>query len=55
MKYTIIFLNKTVVYTDWYDYENNWNADFHYCIINNISHQYTHDGKEWIDIEDDHL
>lgn len=55
MRYTIILQNKTVAYTDWFDYDNNWNDDFHFVIINNISHQYTTNGKDWIDIQDDHL
>lgn len=55
MRYTIIFKVGAVAYTDYYDYNHNWNEDFHFMIINNISHQYTTNGKDWIDIEDDHL
>ena len=55
MRYTIIFQDKTVAYTDWFDADNNWNDDIHFVIINNISHQYTTNGKDWIDIQDDHL
>lgn len=55
MRYTIIFSEGTVAYTDYYEYNNNWDGIFHFMIINNISHQYTTNGKDWIDIEDDHL
>lgn len=51
MKYTVIFKDKTVFYTD---NENSRHQGF-FIIINNISHQYTTDGVNWIDIQDDHL
>lgn len=49
MTYTVILQDKTVFYTD----EYKW-ADY-FLIINNISHQYSTNGNDWIDIEDDHL
>jgi hypothetical protein len=55
MKYTIILQDKTVFHTDWYDYENNWTDENCFMILNNISCQYSTNGKDWIDIEDDHL
>lgn len=55
MRYTIIFKDKKVWHTNWFDYENNWNPEFHFLVINNFSNQYTTNGWEWIDVEDDHL
>jgi hypothetical protein len=54
MTYTVILKDKTVLYTDWYDHKVNWNEDY-FLIINNVSNQYSKNGLDWIDIEDDHL
>jgi len=55
MRYTVILKDKTVFYTEWYEFENNWNDEFHFIIVDNISGQYTTDGQNWLAIEDDHL
>jgi hypothetical protein len=55
MRYTVVLKNKEVFYTDWYDFENNWTDENYYLVINNISCQYTKNGQDWIDIQDDHL
>jgi hypothetical protein len=55
MKYTVILQDKTVFYTDWYDYENDWTEENWFMILNNISLEYTLNGKDWIDIEENHL
>lgn len=55
MRYTIIFKNGGCVLTDWYNYDTDWSHEHHFMIIKNISHQYSTNGKDWIDIEDDHL
>lgn len=55
MRYTVILQDKTVFHTDWYDYENNWSPEHHFMIINNISNQYSTNGLDWADIEEDHL
>ena len=55
MTYTVILQDKTLFYTNWFSYDNDWNEEQHFLIINNISHQYTTNGLDWIDIEDDHL
>jgi hypothetical protein len=55
MEYTVILKDKTVFNTNWYDYENNWDSQYWFIIINNITSQYSIDGYTWYDIEDDHL
>ena len=51
--YTIIMKDKTVFITQWYEYENNWNEDLMLMIIHGL--QYSVNGKDWINIEIDHL
>ncbi|WP_396197407.1 hypothetical protein [Flavobacterium sp.] len=55
MIYTMILKDKTVFHTNWYDFDNNWNDEYCFMILNNIRSQYSIDGENWIDIEDDHL
>lgn len=55
MRYTVILQDKTVFYTDWYEYESNWSDENYFMVINNMSCQYTTNGKCWVDIENDHL
>ena len=55
MRYTIIFKNKEVFHTNWINFENDWNNEFHFIVINNVTNQYTIDGETWTYIEDDHL
>jgi hypothetical protein len=52
MKYTIILKDKSVFYTDWYDYKRHWTDEKYFMIINNISCQYSTNGEGWFDIED---
>jgi len=52
MNYLILYNNKAF-YSSWFDYENNYAEGM---IVFNISkHLYTIDGKNWIDIDFDHL
>ena len=55
MKYIIVCKDNTAFYTNWYDYENNWNADTIYCVLDVYCDKVTFDGKKWGEIDEDHL
>lgn len=60
MEYLIICDNPEtgkpyVFYTDWYDYENFYNAELNMIVIHYTSGEITYDGKTWEEIEQDHL
>jgi hypothetical protein len=60
MRYLIIFTNpetgdRTAVYTDWYDYENNYNEKYKMIVIDRAKSMISFDGEIWQRIEDDHL
>jgi len=40
-------------YTNWFDAENNFVK--HMVVFNLLTHQWTDDGKNWNQIEEDHL
>lgn len=42
-------------YTEWFDSDNNFNAELVMNVFKLLAHQYTTDGKTWVDIEFDHL
>lgn len=52
MKWLIIH-NEKAFYTNWYDYVNNYVDGM--IVIDNINHQYSTDGRNFYDIEEDHL
>lgn len=55
MKYLIILKNNTCFYTSWYDYENNYNPEIMFMIIDIYEHKYSIDGKTFLEIKEDHL
>lgn len=54
--YIVIMKDKTSFITPWYEYDNHWNDDV-FCIIKSavLGKYITFDGKNWVDIEYDHL
>jgi hypothetical protein len=60
MKYLIIFEDpltgeKSAVYTNWFNAENNYNPEYNMVVIDRTQHLVTFDGETWQDIEEDHL
>ena len=55
MTYLIITKDKKAFFTDWFDFENFYNPDVMYCIINMLNGEITFDGQNWELIEEDHL
>jgi hypothetical protein len=41
--------------TQWYDYQNNWDSSIHRMIIDLAKCEYTENGTEWHELEEDHL
>ena len=42
-------------FTDWFDPENNFNAEAGMVVYDLFNYLYTTDGKNWKDIQEDHL
>lgn len=55
MRYLIIGKDQTAFYTKWYDYENTYNPETIEMVIDLAKDTYSINGKDWIDIEFDHL
>ena len=55
MRYIIIFNDQSCFYTSWYDYENNYNPDVMFMIVDVYEHKYSINGKDFLDIPEDHL
>ena len=53
MDYLITEKGKSPIFTNWYDYENNYNEGM--VVYDLINCKYTIDGINWIEIEIDHL
>ena len=41
--------------TEWFDYENHFNPDLGMVVFDLLNCKYTTDGKNWVDINIDHL
>lgn len=55
MKYLITTNKHKPFLTEWYIYENNYNADLDMVVYDLVNNKYTTDGINWQDIEIDHL
>jgi hypothetical protein len=55
MRYLIICKDKTLFYSEWYDYENHYNPDTIEMIIDLVEDAYSINGKDFNNIEIDHL
>lgn len=55
MKYLFVTHNNEPFYTNWYDYENNYDAESIVCIFDLYSGKHTFDGKTWIETIEDSL
>lgn len=55
MKYLVICKDQTAFWTDWYTYENMWNSETINCVIDVAADKVTFNGKDWQEIEYDHL
>ena len=53
MNYLIILDDHKPFYTNWFDAENNFVDGM--VVFNLLSDKYTTNGKDWYDIEQDHL
>jgi len=42
-------------YTNWFDPENNFNADVGMIVFDLVNHKYMVNSLGWTDIEEDHL
>jgi hypothetical protein len=49
----LIYYEGTPFYTNWFDSDNNFIDGM--VVFNLLSRQYTINGKNWIDIKQDHL
>ena len=41
--------------TEWFDSENHFNPEIGMIVYDLVEKKYTSDGKEWHEIEEDHL
>ena len=55
MRYLFITKDNNPFYTPWYDYENNYNSDYHVIIFDLYKKIHTFDGKTWIETIEDSL
>ena len=55
MKYLVICKDKTAFWTNYYTYENMWNSDTIYCVIDIPADKVTFNGCDWQEVEYDHL
>lgn len=53
MTYLIITDSHEPFYTNWFDAENNFAPGM--VVFNLLTHKYTTNGKDWIEIKQDHL
>lgn len=42
-------------YTDWYQFDNHYNAELNMVVANLAKGEITYDGKTWEEIDEDHL
>lgn len=42
-------------YTNWFDFENNFNSDLGMVVFDLFNHKYLVNSLGWCDIEEDHL
>lgn len=55
MTYLIVTAYYEPFYTNWFDAENHFRQDIDMVVFNLLSHKYTTNGKDWLDIKQDHL
>lgn len=55
MRYIVLCKDKSSFYTSWYDYENFYNSETVYAIIDLAKSAISYDGKTWNEIEEDSL
>lgn len=55
MNYLIVTNNNDPFYTNWFDAENTFNKDDDMVVFNLLNHTYTTNGKDWYEIQQDHL
>ncbi len=54
-KYLIITNENKPFFTNYFDYENNFNDEINMVVFDLFHHIYTTDGINWKEIEEDHL
>ena len=55
MRYIVLCKDKSSFYTNLYDYENFYNSETIYAIIDLTKSTISYDGKTWNEIEEDSL
>jgi len=58
MKYLVSYTEtgeQKCFYTNWFDKDNHFNAELNMVVFNLLSHKYTSNGIDWMDIDEDHL
>lgn len=58
MRYLITYTEnglQKAFYTNWFDPENNFNADLNMIVFNLSANKFTTDGYLWLKIDEDHL
>jgi len=55
MRYLITNNKSKPFFTKWYDYENHYCEDINMIVYDLYSGKYTKDGKNWFEIQSDHL
>ena len=57
-RYLITYTNKEITkcyYTHWFEPENHFPDSGNMVVIDLVKNQYMTNGKDWLDIEEDHL
>lgn len=55
MRYLVICKDQSAFWTEWYTYENMWNNETIYCIVDVATDKVTFNGCFWKEVEYDHL
>ena len=55
MRYIVLYKDKSSFFTNWYDYDNLYNSEIMYAIIDLSKALISYDGITWNEIEDDEL
>lgn len=58
MKYLVTYIEngmKKAFYTNWFDFENNFNPEAGMVVFDLVNHKYIVNSLGWNDIDEDHL
>jgi hypothetical protein len=58
MKYLVTYIENGIqkaFYTNWFDFENNFNSEVGMIVFDLINHKYVVNSLGWSDIDEDHL